>query len=201
MWKVQRDHPGPAGTLRLRFVADDGYLSFADFLHALAEEAGFRERFQEAMRAAPFVAYRWETPPLTDSTIDQPFECLLHDSPDLDVTADPADFETYFKPGDEVVCFNNLGGDSLLITPCPISESANYSHIAAFHRTAPHSQQHVFWIAVAQAVLARVGTEPLWLSTAGGGVDWLHMRLDARPKYYRHAPWRQWQQKSMGQSQ
>ena len=39
---------------------------------------------------------------------------------------------------------------------------------------------------------AHLGSQPLWLSTAGGGVDWLHMRLDKRPKYYRHLPWRDW---------
>ena len=30
------------------------------------------------------------------------------------------------------------------------------------------------------------GDMPLWVSTAGLGVSWLHVRLDARPKYYRH---------------
>jgi hypothetical protein len=32
--------------------------------------------------------------------------------------------------------------------------------------------------------------EPLWLSTAGQGVFWLHVRLDRYPKYYNHAPYR-----------
>jgi hypothetical protein len=190
MWTVQRDQPGSNHSLRLRFYAGDECLSYADFIRALAEYAGFRELIQEEMRAAPFVAFRWETPPLTATTIEQPFACLLHDSPGLDVQADPTDFQTYFQPGVEVVSFENLGADALLVVPCPISKSANYSHIGAFHRSAPHSQQHAFWIAVAQAVLARIGSQPLWLSTAGGGVDWLHMRLDKRPKYYRHLPWR-----------
>jgi hypothetical protein len=38
----------------------------------------------------------------------------------------------------------------------------------------------------------RLSHEISGLSTAGGGVDWLHMRLDDRPKYYRHLPWRDW---------
>ena len=42
-----------------------------------------------------------------------------------------------------------------------------------------------------QALLQRLGARPVWLSTAGGGVDWLHVRLDDRPKYYRHREWRQ----------
>ena len=31
---------------------------------------------------------------------------------------------------------------------------------------------------------------PLWLSTNGLGVAWLHARIDARPKYYSHRPYR-----------
>jgi hypothetical protein len=190
MWTVHRDHPEPAKTLRLKFYADDECISYAEFLRAMAEDAIFRELIQQELRAAPFVAFRWETPPLTATTIGQPFACLLHNSPDLDVRADPTEFETYFQPGREVVSFENLGADALLIVPCPISKSANYSHIGAFHGSAPPSQQHAFWIAVAQAVQACLGSQPLWLSTAGGGVDWLHMRLDKRPKYYRYLPWR-----------
>jgi hypothetical protein len=190
MWTVRRDYPAPAKALRLRFYADDECISYACFLRALAEDVGFRGLIQEEMRAAPFVAFRWETPPLTNTNTNQSFECLLHDSHDLDVPADPTDFETYFQPDVDVVSFENLGADALLVVPCPICSSANYSHMRSFHRSAPHSQQHAFWITVAQAVLTRIGSEPLWLSTAGGGVDWLHMRLDERPKYYRHFPWR-----------
>ena len=28
------------------------------------------------------------------------------------------------------------------------------------------------------------GAMPTWLSTAGMGVSWLHVRLDSQPKYY-----------------
>ncbi len=33
-------------------------------------------------------------------------------------------------------------------------------------------------------MLKRVSRKPVWLNTAGGGVAWLHVRLDDRPKYY-----------------
>lgn len=195
MGKVTRDHPASDHTLRVRFSAGNGSLSYGDFLHTLVENPNFRELLQDEMRAAPYLAFRWETPPLTSDNLDQPFECLLHDSPGLDVRADPTDFERYFQLDQEIVTFDNLGGDALLIVPCPTSKTANYSHIAAFHRTAPIAQQHAFWVAVAQAALARISSKPLWLSTAGGGVDWLHMRLDDQPKYYRHLPWRNWVKK------
>ena len=44
---------------------------------------------------------------------------------------------------------------------------------------------------VGGAVQRRLGTKPVWLSTAGAGVSWLHVRLDDRPKYYGYAPYRQ----------
>ena len=40
-------------------------------------------------------------------------------------------------------------------------------------------------------MIRRLGTAPVWLSTAGAGVSWLHVRLGDRPKYYGHAPYRQ----------
>ena len=43
---------------------------------------------------------------------------------------------------------------------------------------------------VAAAVRRRVSDPPVWLSTAGMGVSWLHLRLDSQPKYYRHGPYR-----------
>jgi protoheme ferro-lyase len=45
---------------------------------------------------------------------------------------------------------------------------------------------HEIWRLVAEAVEARLGSAPMWLSTAGLGVHWLHVRLDSRPKYDRH---------------
>ena len=190
MWTVQREFIKASGPLRLRFLAEDECLDYQAFLDALVENAGFRQLFLTEMREAPYIAFRWETPPLHSTNADQPFECLLHDSPDLDVRADSRDFQAHFNPGADVVSFDNLGRDALLVVPCPVSDTANYSHIGAFHRTAPEQQQHALWQTVARSVLNQVGPEPLWLSTAGGGVDWLHVRLDARPKYYRHTPWR-----------
>lgn len=43
----------------------------------------------------------------------------------------------------------------------------------------------------ADAANVAAGT-PVWISTSGLGVPWLHVRIDDRPKYYQHAPYRTW---------
>jgi uncharacterized protein DUF6940 len=43
--------------------------------------------------------------------------------------------------------------------------------------------------AAARSTRAIAGWRP-WVSTAGMGVPWLHVRLDTRPTYYRHAAYR-----------
>ena len=61
---------------------------------------------------------------------------------------------------------------------------------AAFVRHAPERQKHALWERVGEAVERRLGPKPVWVSTAGAGVSWLHVRLDDRPKYYGYAPYR-----------
>jgi hypothetical protein len=73
----------------------------------------------------------------------------------------------------------------VLVTPCP-ADDRDFSHLAQFTRAASSAQQDAYWHAVGDAVGARMGTRPMWLSTAGHGVAWLHVRLDSSPKYYRH---------------
>jgi hypothetical protein len=84
-----------------------------------------------------------------------------------------------------------------------------YSHLANFVRLAPDQQVTALWQMAASAYLDALndGTtgekhglrqklkqqqqkqqqlkqKPVWLSTNGMGIAWLHFRLDARPKYY-----------------
>jgi hypothetical protein len=57
-------------------------------------------------------------------------------------------------------------------------------------RGAPESQKHALWALVGKMMEQRMGSSPVWLSTAGAGVPWLHVRLDERPKYYGFGPYR-----------
>lgn len=178
----------------VRFVLSRGeqLASTADVLTALAGDAAFRGWFNDLLADVPFAAFRWETPGVTSATAARPFEFVVLDAPHLARDPDPGAFAEHFRkePGAEAVTFANLSGDSILVVPTPVAERAAYGHLAAFVRGAPAPQRDAVWKLVAETVLRRLGAGPVWLSTAGAGVPWLHVRLDDRPKYYGHAPYK-----------
>lgn len=114
-------------------------------------------------------------------------------NPDLAANPDDDVFAKYVDSAAMergVVEFQNLGKDALLIVPCPQAVKSAYGHLAAFVREAPEAQRHALWSLVGNAMERRLGAAPVWLSTAGAGVPWLHVRLDDRPKYYHHGAYR-----------
>src|SRR5262249_3207164 len=142
---------------------------------------------------APFSAFRWETPPVTAASVTKPFEFVLLDEPSLTRSPDLHSFSTQFAgaaKGDMVLSFPNLGKDAVLVVPRPLAKPAVYVHLAPFVRQAPEAQKHALWSVVGRVMEQHLGAAPTWLSTAGAGVAWLHVRLDRRPKYYGHAPYR-----------
>ena len=171
--------------------------SFAEILRAWQDDAAFRSSFHAQLADAPYAAFRWETPPVTDTTTTRPFEFVLLDSPGLASHPDPRPFAEHFEAacGDGIVVFPNLGRDAIMVVPSPLTSPSAYGHLAAFVRNAPEAQWHALWRTVGQAMCQRLGSRPVWLSTAGGGVSWLHVRLDDRPKYYGYGPYRReiWQ--------
>ena len=169
-------------------------LAYATAIERWREAADFRDFWIAVLADAPYDACFWEMPPITRETASRVFECVLTDSPALaGIGANPAAFAEQFDAADtgaEVTSFRNLGGDAVLVAPCPGVPPRPYPHLTAFARTAPVGQQHALWRAVGAAVADNLTTRPLWLSTSGLGVPWLHVRLDSRPKYYTHRPYR-----------
>jgi hypothetical protein len=184
-WTTELQAPRP-GVQRHRVLRDDAALSYADALGAWEEDAAFRAFFIDLLAGAPFEAYCWETPPVSAATAGRDFEFVLLDSPNLAGKLDSESFANQFAAaGDKpVIGFSNLGRDAYLVVPCPRGGTTDYGHLAAFVRSASEEQKHALWRAVGATMLERLGDRRIWLSTAGGGVAWVHVRLDSRPKYY-----------------
>jgi hypothetical protein len=196
MWDFRCERLPNSRGLRFNIVRDSHAASFNDILNAWQNEAEFCSHFNSQLAASPFGAFRWETPSVTTATANRPFEFVLLDSPSLARSADQEAFADQFrtasKSGEkaEIAVFQNLGGDAILVVPLPRSSPSVYVHLATFVREAPASQQVALWQSVGEAMANRISSKPVWLSTAGAGVAWLHVRLDDRPKYYGYAEFR-----------
>jgi hypothetical protein len=193
LWNTALESLDGGSVLKLVIFAGNRALSFAAVLDGWRTDARFRACFNQLVADAPFAACFWETPPVTRRSLDQAFECVLVDSPALArVSADRTVFASYFdSTSDTVIDFTNLGGDALLVAPCPQAAEQVYPHLAAFVRNGPAAQQQALWQRVGECVATRLSDRPLWVSTSGLGVYWLHVRLDSFPKYYTWRPYTQ----------
>jgi len=181
-------------TLRTAVDWNGGPVSMRDAMSLLEKAGTFRGGLIAALRSSPFDGYFWETPSVTSATSHLPFEFVLTDAPSFErASPERSAFEEHFtgdSDRDGIVTFENLGRDATLIVPCPIDDESKYSHLATFVRSAPEAQVDALFRSVGRATLQRISERPLWLSTAGMGVYWVHVRLDSRPKYYRHEPYK-----------
>ncbi|MEM7117756.1 MAG: hypothetical protein AAF614_35320 [Chloroflexota bacterium] len=195
MWQADQQFFPDEKLYKIRLIQAESVLSFADVIQNWQVSARFRLFYSSLLATIPFKAIFWETPPVTLATVEQPFEFVAVKSHQLaDTMPNSVPFRQYFfasaQLDEEVLTFENLGGDAMLVVPRPLPSSFGYAHLVKFLREAPTSQQHAFWQAVGKATEARLGKRPLWLNTSGLGVHWLHVRLDSHPKYYTYAPYK-----------
>ena len=180
--------------VRYRVNREDGPLTYREVVNLWQHNQAFRDWYTTLLANSPFSAYRWETPGLRQATIDSHFEFVLLDSPRFaSRITDASTYSGYFVDDDlnhGIVVFPNLSGDATLIVPSPRTDTDAYGHLAAFLRCAPHTQIDTFWRMIGETVASAVARKPVWLSTAGGGVAWLHVRIDSHPKYYGYVPYR-----------
>jgi hypothetical protein len=191
MWEAHR-HQIPSG-VRYEVFEGGSQLSFRELFGLLERDPIFSRWYSDTLVANPYAAFFWEHPPLTDRLFDENAEFVLIESPSLArVEPDPVPFERWFvgQHSSDVVTFPNLSGDAVLVVPRPVASVDTYPHLAQFLRSAPDTQVVALWQAAGQALREALNPMPTWLSTAGLGVSWLHLRLDTRPKYYRYEPYK-----------
>lgn len=159
------------------------------------EPPALRNLLSLVLRQMPFESLKWECVPLSRASMGcQPFECVVFDYPGLLAKeADPTDFAEHlaFVQGQEVaVDFPNINGSCSLVSPAQATKewTGVYGHLASFLRGAPSAQVDAQWRQLGEAIHQRLlhSSTSLWVSTAGGAVPWLHMRVDSAPKYYQH---------------
>ena len=194
MWKSKRELLDSDRIHKIAIFVDDKQTTYSQVIELWQQDNKFREFFISLLADTPMSAYFWETPPVSQSTLNKEFEFVLIDSPKLaDIDPDPSDFQQHFKSAtEEVTTFANLGKDALLVVPCPVAKVPASTHLANFVRDAPKSQQHLLWRTVGRSLETELNKQKqqIWVSTSGLGVHWLHVRLDSRPKYYCFEPYK-----------
>ena len=142
----------------------------------------------------------FETKPMTKESLQEPLEFVLVDSSSVaSITANIAPFAKHLRDcsENEVRSFLNLGKDACLVCPCPNEgvNSQTYAHLMSFLRDAPVTQQVKLWKLVGEELENRLKKgHPVWLSTSGLGVYWLHIRICDSPKYYTHTEYKRFKQ-------
>lgn len=193
MWLPTVENLKDGRVRRVTIARDSSPMSYAQVIESWESDGEFREFYISLLTDAPFDAMFWEAPPITRASANQSYEFVMVDSPALaTVMPDASAFASAFRAASDdenVVTFENLGGDALLVAPCPIAPAHVYPHLTAFVRGAPEAQRHDLFISLAKALGQNIGDQPLWVSTSGLGVYWLHIRLDSRPKYYTFQPY------------
>jgi hypothetical protein len=182
-----------------RYQISDGttYLTFAAVMSLWQTSNEFRDEFINTLQNSPFRAYFFETPPITHGAQERDFEFVLVDSPSLSrISPEENPFPGLLQTNspNDVKDFFNLGKDAKLVVPCPNpgTDRSSYSHLSNFVRNAPSTQVHNFFAQVGQTYqqeVSRMSPKPIWLSTSGLGVYWLHMRICKSPKYYTYQPY------------
>ena len=186
MWKFQTTSL-PNQTSQYKITQQDQLITVADFISLLQVSTEFIDFYVEGLKMSPYEGYFWEVPPMTEKQLHKSFEFVLVNSPSLPrVKPSKLAFQQYFDKDKLVVDFPNLSGDAHLVVPTPRGEDQVYTHLANFVRLASEDQIFAFWQAVGKAYKIAMDSNSKWLSTAGLGVYWLHVRIDTRPKYYRH---------------
>ena len=94
-------------------------------------------------------------------------------------------FSKYFEEGEKyVVSFFNLSKDTKLVVPIP-RKNKNFTNIFYFMNNASETQKREFWKKVAKEARSMLKeNENIWISTHGLGVNYLHVRICNKPKYY-----------------
>lgn len=177
-------------TRKFQIAEDNRLLTHKEVIDNWINDESFRKFFCALILDTGLPWYVWEMPAITRPHLDTPFECVLVTIPPRPRRPDQITFANYFDVTKSIVTFENLGKDALLVVPSPYSADDDYSELALFLKYAPEKQKHELWKTLGICILERINSRPMWVSVAGGGVAWLHVRLDSFPKYYRHTPYR-----------
>jgi hypothetical protein len=177
-------------------------LTWREVIHLWRASEDFRDVFFESLNEEWCYGlrdYLWECAPVSSKTLDNKYEHVVKDrgyACGFGARDGPEVFREHFRTarakGEDVAVFPNLGGDAVLVAPVQNAgglETDAGACVREFAKSAPRRLRHDVLRVLGDAVHEKISDAPLWVSTNGAGVAWLHVRLDSTPKYYSYRPY------------
>ena len=177
---------------RLRFLCNQKPLSFKEVLDIWATSDEGIDCYIDGLKKLDFSQFYWEHPALEAKSLHVPYEFMVLKTDHFNKrTVDTNSFSKYLNSEMQVEAFDNLGRNAKLVVPTKKSNIETYKHLGAFIHNAPITQTRALFKEIGRSMKAEIEKgKIIWLSTAGLGVIWLHIRLDTIPKYYKIATYK-----------
>lgn len=161
-------------------------ITFENFFKLLVTNQIFRETIINIFVNSEFEYVYWQFPTYSTSTKNNQAQFdLVYSTPFK--SANPSDFADKFvgKAQGEIVVFKNKSGDTDLISLAPTKSSdINFtcSDVMSFMVKSHQMLKSNLLISIGTEMLKK--KNPCYLSTHGKGVEWIHIRMCNKPKYY-----------------
>lgn len=175
----------------------DKWLTVGQVVDLWRHSIAFRNFYTQIFREVPFFGFFWENRPMSRQSLMDTYQFIVAKTMAFHGTkADSSAFEAHFEGPSMTTVFPNLSQTAQLVVPCPSATYPDgFAHMGCFIRKADDQQLDAFWRLIGQTLHQhfQVSEAPIWLSTSGLGVPWLHVRLDQTPKYYTFEPYKHYQ--------
>jgi len=177
-------------------------LSWSEVLYLWQHDDEFCDLFTDTLCESEYDDFFWETLPVSAHTAaEHSFQFIVIDAKGVLAShpGNPRLFHQHtmhIQGSDQVVTFHNQSQRADMVAPCQSGPESHYGHLAAFLRSAPIAQIREFWRVLGQRVENLLGEggrspkSPVWVSSHGIGVPWVHIRLDSSPRFYHYTPWK-----------
>jgi len=186
--KGQSDH-----SVRFRLKNGNKNLSFKEVFELWINDIAFTNFYTKVITKLNYEAFYWEHPAINKAFLEKKYECVLQRSKPLEhLKINEKAFEKHITKKNALVTdFMNLGKNARLIVPTKATTQEIYNHLGKFIRHAERKQVLEIFKRIGQKMLEESKKDEfVWLNTAGLGVIWLHIRIDAKPKYYKTKTYR-----------
>jgi hypothetical protein len=185
-------------------VIDEKRMTWTEVIEAWQHREDFQAMFSKFLRTSPFKDFFFEMKPVSRYSQGDFCEFVLVNAKSnfKRMSASPKSFAEHLEKArrnsKHFATFLSLSKDSMLIAPRDLSNNRKppqcYLNIARFSRHCATHQVDELWRVLGKQLSILLASSPLhtpvWVSTSGLAVPWLHMRFDRIPKYYTHTPYK-----------